>query len=57
MRNNIQNLVKANGGVIDDVKKVKIIGHSDKYSGYTAKALPSNVWRIAGNDKNLPHNV
>ena len=56
-RNNIQNLVKANGGVIDDVNKVKIIGHSDKYSGYTAKALPSNVWRIAGNDKNLPHNV
>ena len=55
-RNNIENLVKDNGGVIDDVKKVKIIGHSDKYSGYTA-TLPANVWRIAGNEQNLPHNV
>ena len=56
-RNNIENLVKANGGVIDDVKKVKIIGHSDKYSGYTPATLPANVWRIAGNERNLPHNV
>lgn len=56
-RNDIEALVKANGGTINDVKKVNIIGHSDKYNGYTASSLPANVKRIAGNDKNLPHNV
>lgn len=56
-KNNIEALVKANGGVIADVKKVNIIGHSDKYSGYKVSSLPANVKRIAGNDHNLPHNV
>ena len=56
-KNNIESLVKANGGVIADVKKVNIIGHSDKYNGYKGSSLPVNVKRIAGNDKNLPHNV
>ena len=48
-RNKIESLVKENGGVITDVKKVNIIGHSDKYNGCS---LPANVKRIAGNDKN-----
>ena len=55
-RNKIESLVKDNGGVITDVKKVNIIGHSDKYNGYKGNSL-RNVKRIAGNDNNLPHNV
>ena len=45
-RNNIENLVKANGGVIGDVKVVNIIGHSDKYKGYKKTDLPAYVWDI-----------
>ena len=45
-RNNIINLVQANGGVVEDVKVVNIIGHSDKYKGYAKADLPANVWDI-----------
>ena len=54
---NMKKLVEANGGVADDIKKVKIIGHSDKYKGCLPKDLPVNVIRIGGNERNLPHNV
>ena len=51
-RNNMENLVIANGGTIDDVKIVNIIGHSDKYKGYAKTDLPANVYDITdGNFK------
>ena len=49
-RNNVENLVKANGGTIDDVKTINIIGHSDKYKGYSKADLPANVWDITINN-------
>lgn len=51
-RNHMENLVIANGGVLDDVKIVNIIGHSDKYKGYANADLPANVRDITdGNFK------
>ena len=45
-RDNIKNLVAANGGAPEDVKVVNIIGHSEKYKGYAKADLPANVWDI-----------
>lgn len=46
-RNNIENLVKANGGVIDDVKHIIFRGNVEKYKDCAKADLPVNVWDIS----------